>query len=248
MSKKHTIKFIQEQFEKEGYTLLSDTYINNKQKLKYICPKGHNRYTRFDCWQRGARCQKCYLEKNNKGENNPMFGKDFSGENNPMYGRCGENSPNYGKKYPEHSKRMKGNNPSEKTRKKLSEGKRGKNNPMYGICGELCPSYKSNLTEEDRQDRRLIPEYREWAKQIKIRDNFICQVCGDSKGGNLVSHHLESYNNNKDLRVALDNGVCLCEECHKDFHHQYGYGNNTKEQFSEFLCAQKILLETLGDV
>jgi hypothetical protein len=36
MSKKLTIEFIREQFEKEGYTLLTKEYINNKQKLEYI--------------------------------------------------------------------------------------------------------------------------------------------------------------------------------------------------------------------
>lgn len=30
------------------------------------------------------------------------------------------------------------------------------------------------------------------------------------------------------------NGVCLCEKCHKEFHHIYGYRDNTKEQFEKF--------------
>jgi len=34
----------------------------------------------------------------------------MSGKNNPMYRKIGENNPNYGKKRPEHSKRMSGEN------------------------------------------------------------------------------------------------------------------------------------------
>jgi hypothetical protein len=51
------------------------------------------------------------------GSNNPMFGKigyftvDNKGSKNPMFGKLGEENPNFGKKYPEHSERMKKNNP-----------------------------------------------------------------------------------------------------------------------------------------
>ncbi len=40
---------------------------------------------------------------------------------------------------------------------------------------------------------------------------------------------------NKELRTTLTNGITLCETCHKNFHHQYGYGNNTKKQFEKWL-------------
>ena len=39
--RKLTYEFVKEQFEKEGYTLLSEKYINCFTKLDYICPKGH---------------------------------------------------------------------------------------------------------------------------------------------------------------------------------------------------------------
>lgn len=38
---KHTYEFIKEQFENKGCTLLSTEYKNNKTKLDYICPNGH---------------------------------------------------------------------------------------------------------------------------------------------------------------------------------------------------------------
>ena len=70
--------------------------------------------------------------KRMKGQNNPMYRKDFSkghrqkisisisGEKHPMYGIKGKNHYNFGRKRTEES------------RKKQSESNKGQNNPMYG--------------------------------------------------------------------------------------------------------------------
>lgn len=59
MSKKLTIEYIKRCFEIEGYTLLEDTYISAKTKLKYKCPKGHLYKTSWMDWNRGHRCAVC---------------------------------------------------------------------------------------------------------------------------------------------------------------------------------------------
>jgi len=111
------------------------------------------------------------------------------------------------------------------TKRKMSIAKLGENNPAWNL----------NLADEDRINRRNILGYYEWRMLVFKRDNYTCQCCGDDKGGNLNAHHLESYNGNLDLRIDLENGITLCKICHNDFHHQFGYGNNTKEQFIEFM-------------
>lgn len=160
--KKLTVSFIREEFEKEGYILLTEEYINSKVSLEYICPKGHRWSISWNNWQRGYRCPRC--------------------------------------------------------------SKRGTNNP----------NYNPDLTEEHRMYGRFVQGYKEWNYAVKERDNFTCQICGDNRGGNLVSHHLYGYMSYPELRTTLSNGVCLCEKCHKAFHYKYGYGNSTKEQFEEF--------------
>ena len=73
----------------------------------------------------------------------------------------------------------------------------------------------------------------EWAKQIKARDNYTCQLCG-RYGIPLNSHHLNSWDAFEDQRYDLNNGLTLCVRCHDRFHNVYGRGKNTRFQFLQF--------------
>lgn len=57
---RHTIDFIKYNFEQEGYTLLTKDYINNKQKLDYICSAGHKHSITWNDWSAGYRCPICW--------------------------------------------------------------------------------------------------------------------------------------------------------------------------------------------
>jgi len=118
---------------------------------------------------------------------------------------------------------------AEKVAKMLSE-RRGPKNHMWD----------SSRTDEERKRERKYPEYKEWRTAVFERDNYICQKCGE-KGKRLNAHHIESYDINKDLRTALENGVTLCVDCHDDFHHIYGNGNNTREQFERFCGGEGVV-------
>lgn len=101
--------------------------------------------------------------------------------------------------------------------------------------GENSPCYNPELTDFEREKARHTPEYNDWRKAVYERDNYTCQCCGDDKGGNLRAHHYYNYSEHKELRYDVNNGVTLCELCHVSFHNTYGYKNNTKEQFEEYL-------------
>jgi len=111
--------------------------------------------------------------------------------------------------------------------------KTGENNGMYGVSryGKDNPNYNYNLTDEQREVKRYTQEYKNWRLAVYEKDNFTCQTCNDSTGGNLEAHHLNGFNWDIANRYNVDNGITLCTTCHKDFHDAYGYGNNTKEQF-----------------
>lgn len=125
--------------------------------------------------------------------------------------------------------------------KKMNANQSGENNHMYGVhrYGKDNPNYNHLKTDEEREKGRIILGYKEWREQVYKRDNYTCQCCGDNKGGNLNAHHLYSYDKYKCLRTIIENGVCLCDKCHMDFHKIYGNGNNTKEQFEKFIAKIK---------
>lgn len=140
------------------------------------------------------------------------YKKIFKGENNPFYG-------------------IKHN---ESTKNKISQANQGKE---AWNKGHKVP-WKTD--EEREKDRSLYGDkYNEWRNAVYVRDNYICQCCGNNKGGNLNAHHLNGYAWCKDERLDVNNGITLCEECHKLFHSLYGRGNNTLEQFIEFIKNKK---------
>lgn len=109
------------------------------------------------------------------------------------------------------------------------------------ISGENHYRYNDSLMDEARESTRDTTENIYWRYKIKELAKFICQACGDGRGGNLVAHHLDSWSAFPGKRYDIDNGVCLCEECHKCFHHYYGFGNNTKQQYGEWISNQTAL-------
>lgn len=100
---------------------------------------------------------------------------------------------------------------------------------------ENNPTYKPEKPDEERYWRTHIePALNTWIKNVKLRDNRTCRVCGKQQKF-MIAHHLNSWNAFPALRVDLENGICLCVECHDSFHKIYGKGENTHKQFEMFM-------------
>ncbi|GEM_PF-1503815 len=100
-------------------------------------------------------------------------------------------------------------------------------------CGVNHPRYNPNLSLQDRLLNRRYIEYEDWRKAVYSRDLYTCQVCGKTNC-KLHAHHKNGFAEHKELRTILENGITLCETCHREFHSLYSVLNNTEEQFNEF--------------
>ena len=122
-------------------------------------------------------------------------------------------------------------------RLKSSLAKRGENNPMYGLRGKDCPNWNPERTREQRIQERKEHADAQWRKEVFERDSYTCRKCGYNQGHIIQAHHMDSWHWNEEGRQDIDNGVTLCEPCHKEFHKLYGYKDNKREQTIEYLSS-----------
>lgn len=58
------------------------------------------------------------------------------------------------------------------------------------------------------------PEYSAWRKKVQARDNKTCQMPGCGSKKKIKVHHIMRWADAPSLRFEVDNGICLCRECH----------------------------------
>lgn len=125
--------------------------------------------------------------------------------------------------------------------KNHSKMHKGIKRPEAGRSGSDNGNWKGGITNLNLWIR-VLPEYISWRDLVFKRDDFRCQECGDSSGGNLEAHHniksfsiilsefLNVYSQFSPLedtetlvRLAskylpfwdINNGQTLCKKCHK---------------------------------
>ena len=101
------------------------------------------------------------------------------------------------------------------------------------MTGENSPVWKGGITQERYE--RANSEYRKLRRVIFERDHFTCQICGISGGVEINAHHIFNWRDNESKRYDVNNGICMCQQCHMLFHSIYGKKNNTPEQLDDFI-------------
>lgn len=231
ISNPYTIKNIQNWINKSkiDILILSESFEGNgcldkNKKLKFKCLKGHIFYKTWHSFKEHPSCNIC----------NPQPKRTHEEFVNELYSLVGNEYTILNKYINSKTKVLlrheKCGNEYLVTPPSFLSGNRC---PYCCKIGENNPRWNPNLTDKERLENRDTTKNIEWRKAVKEKFNYICQICFKDTHNN-VAHHLNGYNWDKDNRFNVDNGVCLCEKHHKEFHSIYGYGNNTKEQFEEF--------------
>lgn len=99
----------------------------------------------------------------------------------------------------------------------------------------LVASGKHNLFRDGKSsERKLLKnsmQWKEWRTQVFERDNYTCQDCSQ-RGGRLHPHHIKPFSEFIELAFDVDNGITLCEPCHRKTE-SYGWSNYWKNKTYE---------------
>lgn len=135
--------------------------------------------------------------------------KMFSGEKSPKYSKVEVVCEECGKVYKTYNCTQNKTRFCSKQCRANWQSKRmsGTSHPLWnnGSSGERSRAWVSR-------------EYKAWRKAVFERDNYTCQKCGDTQGGNLNAHHIKPFAQYKELRYDVSNGITLCEKCHIEIH------------------------------
>lgn len=232
--KRYTTKqFITMAIKVHGFTYdySLSVYINTDTKLKIICRKhGVFLQTPHDHLF-GAGCPDCGILSRTKSNLRSVNGMPLYDHYSKMINWCEETRRNPEDKRILQVRCKKCNkwfipSPQEvRGRSKIiNKGYKGESNFYCSEeCKHTCSIYNKVLYPEGYAPRSADRPYqKEWADTVKQKAGYKCEICGST--ANLVAHHIEPVKTHPHLQADIDNGVCLCGNCHNKHGHSGGCG------------------------
>lgn len=74
------------------------------------------------------------------------------------------------------------------------------------------------FSRKDRTRARYVGNNTAWRKRVFERDEYQCRRCKCADPRVLTAHHVKPRNRNPGLAFDIENGLTLCENCHKIEH------------------------------
>ena len=224
--KRLTYKFVKEQFAKEEYELLSETYKNSDIKLEFMCPNNHKGKISYHSFRAGQRCRKCWIEQN-RGENHPSWKGGVVKLGIPLYDtyahqidwieqvrRNPDNEEVLQVKCTESGCRKWFTPTRDQVYSRIKALNSYNKGESSFYCSEECKHNCSIYNQQVHPKGYKSDTYRDpdWAEMVKERDGHECKICGSKE--DVTAHHYESIWSNPIESADLDMGITLCKKCH----------------------------------
>lgn len=108
---------------------------------------------------------------------------------------------------------------SDETKKKMSLSKIGN---KFGVSNLLRGSKSGENSLRWIKDRSLLKKeekrndscYKDWRKQVWVRDKFTCRIADNNCDGRIEAHHILGWSEYPELRYKINNGITLCHAHH----------------------------------
>ncbi len=148
-----------------------------------------------------------------------------------MRGKRKPLSPGHRQKISESEKAFYRDHPAERAKRATWTGKyhtlATREKMSLAQKGENGSGWKGGVSSENECIRQSS-EFKQWRIAVFRRDHFTCQKCGVKHQAGvrpkLHPHHIQPFAKYPELRFVLENGLTLCQSCHKEVH-KNGNGN-----------------------
>jgi HNH endonuclease len=99
-------------------------------------------------------------------------------------------------------------------------GKRQGDSNLYcsDECKQSCSIYHKQNYQENHPNKPVRLNNKKWSKEVLNKFNHTCEICGSKE--NLRAHHIQPVKTNPELEEDVNNGACLCHDCHIKYGHK----------------------------